>query len=56
LLIEAGDEWALSTAISRLLVDRTMRLKLGEAARARVQERFEREAVIDQIEALYLNG
>jgi glycosyltransferase involved in cell wall biosynthesis len=56
LLIEPGDEWALSTAMSRLLVDRTMRLKLGEAARARVQQRFEREAVIDQIEELYLNG
>jgi len=56
LLIEPDDEWALSTAMSRLLVDRTMRLKLGEAARARVQERFEREAVINQIEDLYLNG
>jgi glycosyltransferase involved in cell wall biosynthesis len=56
LLIEPADEWALSTSISRLLVDRSMRLRLGEAARARVQQRFEREAVIDQIGELYLNG
>lgn len=56
LLVEPDDEWALGTAISRFLVDRNMRLRFGEAARARVQERFEREQVISQIEQLYLHG
>lgn len=53
LLIEPDDEWALSTAISRLLVDRSMRLKMGAAARACVIERYERGSVIDRIEELY---
>ncbi len=53
LLIEPDDEWALSTAISRLLVDRSMRLKMGAAARATVIERYERGSVIDRIEELY---
>ena len=53
LLIEPNDEWALSTAMGRLLVDRSMRLTLGTAARACVTERFERARVIDRIEELY---
>jgi L-malate glycosyltransferase len=53
LLIEPDDEWALGTAISRLLVDRPMRVKFGEAARLSVMERFEREHIIDRIEQLY---
>jgi glycosyltransferase involved in cell wall biosynthesis len=56
LLVEPGDEWALGTAISRLLVDRAMRVRLGEAARASVIERFEREHIIDRIEQLYTTG
>jgi L-malate glycosyltransferase len=56
LLVAPGDEWALGTAISRLLVDRAMRVKLGEAARASVIERFEREHIVDRIEQLYTTG
>jgi hypothetical protein len=39
-----------------LLVDRAMRVRLGEAARASVIERFEREHIIDRIEQLYTTG
>ena len=56
LLIEPDDEWALETAISRLLLDRAMRVKFGEAARTSVMERFEREHIIDRIEQLYATG
>jgi glycosyltransferase involved in cell wall biosynthesis len=53
LLIEPGDDWSLANALSRLLVNRQMRAKLGEAARACVRERYDRAQVIAQIEQLY---
>ncbi len=56
LLIEPDDVWGLVNALSRLLVDRHLRVQLGELASLTVRERFERERVIDRIEELYLEA
>jgi glycosyltransferase involved in cell wall biosynthesis len=48
-----GDVWALVSALLRLLADEGLRARLGEAARARVREQFDRERLISRIERLY---
>jgi glycosyltransferase involved in cell wall biosynthesis len=55
LLIERGDTLSLVAALSRLLVDKRLREKIGGDARTSVIERFDRQNAIDQIERLYLN-
>lgn len=54
LLIEPNDKWALITGLTRLLSDIPLRERLAAAGRESVIARFERERVIDRIEALYL--
>jgi glycosyltransferase involved in cell wall biosynthesis len=56
LLIEPDDMWGLVNALSRLLVDRHLRVQIGELASLTVRERYERERVIDRIEELYLEA
>jgi len=53
LLIEPNDKWALITGLTRLLSDIPLRERLAAAGRESVIARFERERVIDRIEALY---
>ncbi|QQS48639.1 MAG: glycosyltransferase family 4 protein [Acidobacteriota bacterium] len=53
ILIEPNDKWALVTGLSRLLADRPLREKIAAAGRESVIDRFDRERVIDRIEALY---
>lgn len=55
IFVERDDQWSLIGGLSRLLTDKPLREKLGKAARASVIDRFERERVIDRIEALYSN-
>jgi glycosyltransferase involved in cell wall biosynthesis len=55
LLIERDDALSLVGALSRLLVDKSLREKIGGVARTSVIERFDRQSAIDQIERLYLN-
>ncbi len=52
-LVRSLDAGAFASAISTLLGDSDRRVAVGEAARRSVTARFSREAVIDQIEALY---
>jgi glycosyltransferase involved in cell wall biosynthesis len=55
LLIERDNAHSLVAALSRLLVDKRLREKIGGVARTSVIERFNRHSAIDQIERLYLN-
>lgn len=52
LLVPVGDAEALSSAVLRLLRDGNLAARMGDAARARAEERFGREAVL----AAYLEG
>jgi glycosyltransferase involved in cell wall biosynthesis len=56
IFIERDDLWSLVAGLSKLLTDKSLREKLGAAARAHVIERFDRRHVIDRIENLYLGG
>jgi glycosyltransferase involved in cell wall biosynthesis len=47
LLVPPGDSGALATAIRRLLDDAELRGRLGGAARARVQERFDLDRAVE---------
>jgi glycosyltransferase involved in cell wall biosynthesis len=51
-VIEAGDRVALIAAIERLLDDRALASRLGQAARATVRERFAGDAIAGQYERL----
>jgi glycosyltransferase involved in cell wall biosynthesis len=48
-LVEPGDSGAFASAVIRLLEDRALRDRLGEAGRRRVEERF---AVNDHVTAV----
>jgi glycosyltransferase involved in cell wall biosynthesis len=52
LLAAPGDHVALADALERLLGDRELREQLGAAARARVCERFDRDALASRVHAL----
>jgi glycosyltransferase involved in cell wall biosynthesis len=52
-LCPAGDAAALSAALARLLGDEALRLRLGQAARRSVEERFNWAAVAQQLSELF---
>lgn len=52
-LVPPDDPQTLAAAVSRLLADPGLRLRLGEAARARVAEKFTLDRAIAQYEDLY---
>lgn len=53
LLVPPRNSQALAEAISRLAKDPALRARLGKAARARVEERFSVERVVEQTLSLY---
>ena len=53
LLVEPGDVDALHGAMARLAANPELRSAMGSAGRARYEEHFRAEVVIDQIEQLY---
>lgn len=53
LLVPPGDSQALASAISRVLSDPLLALRLGNNGRRRVAEEFSFEAVVRRTEALY---
>ncbi len=53
LLVAPGDPDALAAALQRLLGDRALARRLGEAGRDRLRERFSWEAITRRWDALY---
>jgi len=53
LVVPPGDAVALAEALARLLGDRALRERLGQAARARVERSFASEAICSRYQALY---
>ena len=53
LLVEPGNEQALGQALSRLLGDPQLRVRLGEAGRRRVAEEFSVAQMVEKTVALY---
>jgi len=51
--VPPGDVPALRAALERLLADPALRARMGQAARARVRERFSWDAVTDSTLAAY---
>jgi glycosyltransferase involved in cell wall biosynthesis len=54
LLVPPGDATALAEAIDRLLRDPHLAARLGQAARARVRQRYSREAMVRRFEDFYM--
>jgi glycosyltransferase involved in cell wall biosynthesis len=55
LLVPPGDAARLADAIARLLKDRDLAQRLGEAARRRALQRYSREAMVQRFEDFYLS-
>lgn len=53
LLAPAGDERRLAEQMTRLAVDRELRLQMGERARQHVRERFALPRLVAEVEAIY---
>jgi len=53
ILIDAGDQVALSAAIVKLAKDATLRKKMGMAARNQVERNFSKQVVMPKLEELY---
>lgn len=51
LLVQPGDSRGLADALERLLTARELRARLGQGARRRVQDRFERQANLPAVHA-----
>lgn len=56
LLIEPGNPTALADALRQLLTNRTAAARIGEHARAHVQQRYSFERMVKAFEDLYLAG
>ena len=52
-LVPPGNPEAMSDAIGRLLSDRALAQRLGEAGRIRAESAFTLEAMVGRLEALY---
>ncbi len=52
-LVPRGDVQGLANAIARILEDRTLARKMGQAGRARVEARFRRAAHLEGLTAVY---
>lgn len=55
ILVPPGDAGRLAQAMAKLLADPVLRVKMGNAARARFEDRFASDVVLARIEALYLS-
>jgi glycosyltransferase involved in cell wall biosynthesis len=55
LLVPPGDPAGLAKAVARLLSDRELAARLGQAARRRVEQRYSRVAMVRRFEAFYLD-
>jgi glycosyltransferase involved in cell wall biosynthesis len=53
LLVPPGDPQRLAEAMRRLLNDRGLSLRLAQAARKRVEERYSRQAMVRRFETFY---
>lgn len=53
LTVPPRDAAALADALSALVEDPALRRRLGENARERVEDRFDRAAMVDRVEAVY---
>ncbi len=53
ILIPPGDHVALTTALITLLQDRQLRVKMGEAAKRKIDEKFSAQTMVKRIEDLY---
>jgi glycosyltransferase involved in cell wall biosynthesis len=53
LIVEPGSPQALASALARLLGDETMRLRIGQAGRSTVEERYSFAARMQKMRALY---
>ncbi len=53
LLVPAGDPHRLAEALRRLLDDSALAIRLAQAARQRVEERYSREAMVRRFEDFY---
>jgi len=53
ILIDAGDQTALSLALVRLAQDAELRLVMGRAGRLQVEHKFSMEVVLPELEAIY---
>jgi glycosyltransferase involved in cell wall biosynthesis len=54
LLVPPNDAAAIATAVSRLLDDRELACRLGQAARTRTAERFSVDRMVRATENLYM--
>jgi glycosyltransferase involved in cell wall biosynthesis len=55
-VVQPGDAEALADRLSRLLSDRALRERMGQAARQRVEELFTREHRVRAVEQVYLKA
>lgn len=53
LIVRSRDPEEMADALARLIVDRTLRERLGRAGRARVEQRFSARQMVDEVEAIY---
>jgi glycosyltransferase involved in cell wall biosynthesis len=53
MLCPPGDAHALTASLLRLIEDRSLRLKMGAAARVRAKEFFSPEVIVPKYEAVY---
>lgn len=53
LIVAPRDADAIEQAVTRLIIDASLRSSLGTAARLRAEERFSREAMLNKMEAIF---